>query len=360
VVVVIALAMSAQACSRPASTGGLTTPVGGPQTDEMPAVPRLVPLEVGVQFRGMWEEYEDPERLAVLDKLAAARVAWVRLDLAWAGFEPEAPGVVSDWYKGRAEWLVNEARARGLKVLGMLWWAPSWAQTEGTARNEPPADPQQYARFAGWMAATFAGRVSAWEIWTAPNRVATWTGTPAQYAALVRAAYPAIKAAAPSAVVVAGSVAQNDDGWLAQAYRAGIGGSFDALATQPYMAPSDAPPQLPDDGTVWRIDHVRAVHDLMVAQGDGDKAIWFTEFGWSSHGGSDDRNWKFGVTEDVQAKYLTTTLTQVRNTYPYVTNVFWYNERDRETGDPQQDNRGLLRRDLSEKPAYKSLQAALS
>ena len=37
---------------------------------------------------------------------------------------------------------------------------------------------------------------------------------------------------------------------------------------------------------------------------------------------------------------------------PYVAHMFWYNERNRDTGDVQLDKYGLLHRDLRPKPAY--------
>ena len=54
----------------------------------------------------------------------------------------------------------------------------------------------------------FAGQVAAYEIWNEPNVSAFWSPTPstAAYVNLLKAAYPAIKAADPSAVVLAGAM----------------------------------------------------------------------------------------------------------------------------------------------------------
>ncbi|MGH9158079.1 MAG: cellulase family glycosylhydrolase [Acidimicrobiales bacterium] len=319
-----------------------------------------MPPNVGVQFHAMWEDYDVATRTAVFDKLAAAKVGWVRVDLGWSSFEERGRGVLSQWYVDRADAVVDQAAARGIKVLGMLWATPGWANGGGGSAV-PPSDPGDYARFARWAAEHFRGRVSAWEVWNEPNDRYFWAADAARYAALVRAAYPSFKAGDPAALVVAGSTVHNDDGWLAAAYDAGMGGFFDVLSTHPYMAPTNAPPDLADDGTIWRMDHVRAVRALMVARGDGAKPIWFTEFGWSSHANLPGMpNWKLGVTESEQADYLVKALAQMAGQYPYVTNAFWYNERSKATGDPQEDNLGLLRRDLTEKPAYQALRSALS
>jgi hypothetical protein len=179
----------------------------------------------------------------------------------------------------------------------------------------------------------------------------------------VRAAYPAVKSTDPSAQVVLGGPINNNTDWLRAVYRAGAGGSFDVLATHPYMGPTDLPPEAPDlrGDNRYLLTHVAAVHRLMVANGDGDKPIWFTEFGWSSHPNTGrEANWDRGVTLQQQADYTVRAIQLVRSRFPYVTNMIVYNERNRATGDPQVDNYGILLRDLSEKPVYAALRSYLS
>jgi hypothetical protein len=138
-------------------------------------------------------------------------------------------------------------------------------------------------------------------------------------------------------------------------------GSFDVMATHPYMGVADAPPETPDDGSIWTISHVAAVHDLMVRNGDGSKPIWFTEFGWSSHDNwAGIENWNRGVTPDQQADYFVRTIKYVATNYPYVTNLFWYEERNNTSGNIQLDNYGLMTHDLVAKPAYDSIKSFLT
>jgi hypothetical protein len=99
----------------------------------------------------------------------------------------------------------------------------------------------------------------------------------------------------------------------------------------------------------------------MVDNGDGDKPIWFTEFGWSNHANhSDLGNWEQGVTSDQQADYFVRAVKYVRNNFPYVKKMFWYNERNQEAGKIQLDNYGLLKRDLSPKPVYTRIKSFLT
>lgn len=315
----------------------------------------------GVQFHGTWSSYTDAQRVAVLDKLAAAGVRSVRIDLGWASFEERGSGVLSSWYVKLSDSVVNAARARGMEVLATMHTTPAWANG-GQATNVPPSDPAEFARFMRWAAEHFKGRVGAWEIWNEPNQEAFWAGRdPARYTALLKAAYPAVKAGDPGALVVMGGPAYNDTAWLQGAYVAGAKGSFDVMATHPYMARADLPPETPDNGSIWTLSHVAAVRALMVANGDGDKKIWFTEFGWSSHtNAAGTPNWGLGVTLDEQADYLTRAVTYTRANYPYVTRMFWYKERNSTNQGLQNDNYGLLTVDLVEKPAYRAVERLLA
>jgi hypothetical protein len=320
--------------------------------------PGLAPC-VGVQFHGGWSDYTNGRRLEVLDKLAAAGAGWVRIDMGWATLEPRR-GDRAQWYVDRMDFLVDAARERGLRVLATLWWTPRWANGD-KPRGVPPKKDADFARIASWAADHFRGRVNAWEIWNEPNHPDFFSASPQAFADLLRAAYPAIKAADPAALVVSGGPAYNDIKWLRGVYRGGGGDYFDVLATHPYMAPADLPPGTPDNGTKWTLQHVAEVRDLMVRKNDADKPIWFTEFGWSSH--KDEPNaesWRKGVTEKKQAKYLVRTLDLIEKRYSYVTNLFWYKERNGTSGDIHLDNYGLLRRDLSPKPVYEALDERMS
>jgi ribosomal protein L24E len=322
--------------------------------------PTVLPA-FGVQFHATWGSYTDAQRIAVLDKLAAANVRWVRIDIGWAAWEEAGKGQVSQWQADLLDRVVAAAEARNIDVLGTLWRTPAWANG-GKDTATPPTDLNEYARFAKYIAERYRGRIAAWEVWNEPNMDDFWAGAdPVKYAAMARAAYPAFKAGDPNAKVVIGSVSQNDTAWLARMYDAGVQGSYDVLSTHPYQGPSDAPPEVLDNGNFWIMDHVGAVRSLMVARGDSAKSIWATEFGWSSHANTgSEPSWSKGVSESAQADYLVRSLNWFASRHPYVTNMFWYNERNKTTGNAHQDNFGILRNDLSAKPAYNALKSMLA
>jgi len=315
---------------------------------------------VGSQFHATWSNYSAQDRATILDKLAAAGVEWVRIDVGWASYEFHGAGQIESWYTNRVDAAVNEANARGLKVLLTPWMTPAWANG-GAGTSAPPTDPADYARFLTWLAEHHQGRVQAYEVWNEPNLNYFWKGSAAQYASLLTAAYPALKAGDPAAQVVLGGPAYNDSAWVANQYQLGIQGSFDIMATHPYQGFADAAPETADDGTRGSFTHVTAVRDVMVANGDAAKPIWFTEFGWSDHATpAGTPNWQWGVTAAQQGDYLIRSLRWVATNAPYVTQVFWYNERNQTSGDAHLDNYGLLTADLGEKPVYQALRDYLT
>src|SRR4051794_24093984 len=345
-----------------ALTAGFLVTILGLGTGRASAATLHVPA-FGVNYHATWGDYTDSERTTVVDRLSAAHVGWVRIDIGWQTIQEHGSSDYEAWYLDTVDRAVDEANARGLKVLGMLWRTPSWACGGCSDPYAPPSNPATYATFATWAAERWAGRIQAWEVWNEPNEDAFWTGTDAQYVRLLQAAYPAFHAGDPNTQVVLGGPAYNDTNFLGTAYRLGAGGSFDVMATHPYQGQADNPPETPDtSGTnIWLLSHVQAVHDLMVANGDSAKPVWFTEFGWSAHANAAHEDpWNTGVTAAQQGDYLVRALRFVGEHFPWVTNVFWYNERDTDLGSPQQDGYGLLTRSLAPKPAYTAVSGFLA
>lgn len=311
----------------------------------------------GVNFHCGWSSYTDAQRQAVVAKLADAGATWVRIDVGWSAMEEPGRARVATWYRDRIDRCVELARARGLSVLLLLWSTPRWANG-GRGVNVPPNDPAEFARFAGWAAARYEGKARAVQVWNEPSLSGFWSGSVDAYAALLKAAYPRIKAAAPRTTVVLGGPAYADDAWLSAAYAAGIKGSFDAASCQPYQSASDLAPEAPDVGTKYRLAHLPAFKAVMDRNGDGHKAVWLTEIGWSAHANpSGTPPWARGVSESRQGEYLRRAVEYVRANYPYVTHLFWYNERNKVGTSSHEANFGLLRSDLSPKPAYHALEA---
>src|SRR5207247_2009988 len=163
-----------------------------------------------------------------------------RIDINWSVIQRK--GVTTyDW--APFDRIVNSARARGLNVLGIIDWTPSWANA-GNA-HAPPTNLSDYTNFASVAVKHYAALgVHAYEVWNEPNLGYNWGGKAdaAGYVQMLKAAYPVIHAADPSATVVSGglSPATNngpdiDPRTFVQAmYTNGVKGSFDALGHHPY------------------------------------------------------------------------------------------------------------------------------
>src|SRR5687767_6122967 len=74
-------------------------------------------LDFGVQFHALWTSYTNQQRIEVLDKMSAAGIKWLRIDMGWASFQEHGRNEYSDWYIEQADFVVDAARDRGMKVL---------------------------------------------------------------------------------------------------------------------------------------------------------------------------------------------------------------------------------------------------
>jgi hypothetical protein len=293
---------------------------------------------------------------AQLDQMQALGVNNVRIMIPWAGVEP-MPNYY-DW--STVDYMVNAADSRGMGVLGVLNSSPSWAVAPG---NQPisgaPASPDAYGDFAGLVAQRYAGKVGAYEIWNEPNAFFFYSPKPdpAGYTELLKAAYPAIKAADPNATVIGGvtgavvdyeDLIMNPVTFVNGIYAAGGEGYFDALSFHPYLYSLPFSQGAPyPQSLLTQLQDMRAV---MVANGDSDKLIWASEYGEPTS----------AVSEPEQAAYLQDMLTTWR-TLGYTGPAFVWTLEDRATGstDPE-DTFGVIRTDGTLKPAAYVIQQLAS
>lgn len=281
-----------------------------------------------------------------MDAIAATDVRAVRLFIPWAGVEAS---------RGRLDWTaidktVNSAAARNLAVVGIVNSTPAWAVAPGgQPLSGRPASATVYAEFVGRVATRYAGKISALEIWNEPNAVTFYSPKPdaAGYVDLLRAAYPVIKSIDPAITVIGGvlgsivdfgDLAINPVTYTQQMYAAGAKGYFDAFSFHPYHYSL----KFSDGVTVANspVQQLIQIRLIMVANGDGNKKIWSTEYGQPASAGG----------EAQQNAYLTDILTKWRE-LPYVGPMFVYTTRDRNTGGVgAEDTLGIYRTNWTAKP----------
>jgi hypothetical protein len=290
---------------------------------------------------------------ATADAAAGLGVGWVREDFQFSRIQPQGGAFDWSWHDRAVELFA----ARGVEVVGLLNGpTPGWASGRGGASFAPP-DPLAFARFAQAAAARYRGKVRYWQVWNEPDNARYWqpAPSPAAYAELLKAAYPAIKAGNPDAqVIAAGLVApQPAAGFLQQLHAAGAWGAFDIIAVHPYTDPLG-----PEDGQI-DVAGVGAVRGF--ADSVGPKPIWATEFGWST--GPSDRTGSFAFDEGAQANYLVRGALLLRAAG--AERVAWYNLKDTHArGGVPYNLYGLLRYDPAtarydaafQKQAYRAFQ----
>jgi hypothetical protein len=328
-----------------------------------------------VQAHLLWARYDSAAVSRQLDQAKQAGAGMVRVDLGWASLEVDGKGRYSAWYLAKIDHVVKQAEERGIKVLFTLWETPCWASTapdtlkQGCAgawwdrdvQRYPPANASDYADALAYLTKRYGRRVAAWEIWNEPNHSDYFKASDkvASYAALVKAAYPAAKAADPGATIIAGSLADADYEFTEALYAHGVKGNFDAWSVHPYS--EDRSPLHPGISG-WEkksfVSGVPRVRDTMLRQGD-DKPIWLTEFGWSTCTVRGLQAYRNCVDPEVQARYLQLAFKQMQAFSSYVPVGVWFNLQDTgsDLGD-RLDNYGLLSFNGAEKPAFSAFRAS--
>src|SRR5207249_4914313 len=137
-----------------------------------------------------------------MDMLQSSGAQWIRFDINWGVIQRGGP-TSYDW--SSFDRVVNGARARGLSVLGIIDWTPSWANS-GNAKA-PPTNMSDYTSFATVAVQHYAPMgVHAYEIWNEENLGGNWGGKAdaVGYVQMLKGAYTAVHAADPQATVVSG------------------------------------------------------------------------------------------------------------------------------------------------------------
>jgi hypothetical protein len=328
----------------------------------------------GVQTHVMWGGVSDAQMRHQLDLVKASGATLTRVDVGWASLQQDGPNGYSPWYLERLDALVAAADERDIDLLLTFMNTPCWASTAPESLKQAcagawwdrgvtayaPADPQDYARALAFLAARYGDRVAAWEIWNEPNHP-DFSQAPDQaaaYARLLKAAYPAVKAANPHTTVVGGALSLCDYAFLQRLYDLGAKGSFDAFSVHPYsddLSPLDA--RAGGDPRYSFVRGVPKIRATMLANGDS-RPIWLTESGWTTSTVRGAEHWLNGVSEAAQALYVRQQAEQVVQ-WPYVKANITFNLLD--VGSDRADrnaNFGLVRVDGSAKPAFAAIRTA--
>jgi polysaccharide biosynthesis protein PslG len=229
-------------------------------------------------------------------QLAAMRsigITSVRVDANWSLVQPSGP-MRFDWTTLDQE--IRSIRSVGMSVDLIIDGCPPWAALgKSNYAFTQPALSTQYATWAADVARRYSVQgVTYFEIWNEPNIKLFWSPKPdpAAYTADLKAAYAAIKAVDPSALIIAGGLAPSSDSghsysptsFLEAMYGDGAKGGFDAIAYHPYSYPLMPDTYEPGSGWSQMAETSPSVRSIMISNGDSNKPIWITEFGSPSNG----------------------------------------------------------------------------
>jgi hypothetical protein len=340
--------------------------------------PVLPPSTWGYGFQvQLWHFNPDAKR-QTLGLVQQAGFTWIKHQVEWTGIEKT---------RGQYDWseldsIVDTAAAVNTKVMLSVQHAPVFYRTPTSGLF--PSDPSTYQALMQALAGRYRGKVQAYEVWNEQN-LARETGAgnvePTYYLPILKAGSAGIRAADPSALVLLGAPSPtgsnipgqsiNDVQYLTRLYALNGGEAknyYDAISAHPsgFSNPPDCTPQTPQcslsgafntDPSFFAFDRVAQYRDLMVRNGETNKKIWFTEFGYCSNP-TPPPGYEYCryLTGQNQAQFLVDAFQKAR-ALDYVAGMVVWN-LNFQLAVPQTDEKwgfGVIRDDWTLRPAYFAL-----
>jgi len=279
----------------------------------------------------------------------------------WSQIEP-LPG---EYFWEYPDSVMRACEYYGLDLVVRLDHPPQWALSSD--EDHLPVDGKAYADFVARVAERFAGRVEAYIIWNEPNLAREWGGQapdPGGYVELLRVAYSAVKGRDPQALVISAglaptnrldTIAMDDRIYLEGMYEDGAREAFDVLGVHPYgfAYPPDDPHGAHQGLNFARLEDLR---EIMVANGDAEKAVWATEVGWVAESVKEEQAW-LQVTEDQQAAYLIGAFERAGEEWPWLERIAVWNLSAELAADDEKRGYSIVDDEYRPRPAYEALAA---
>ena len=289
----------------------------------------------------LMQEVEDWKSRKTLQMAREAGILWAKQQFAWEEIQSRAPRPGEDpektfsWEK--ADKVVALFEEYGLEVIARLDRPPEWTKSSGLGFQGPPDDLTYYGDFVHAFVDRYKGRVHYIQIWNEPNLWYEWgnrTPSPQGYTELLRLAYLQAREADPNVYVLSAPLAltteQSDRAiaetvFLEEMYRYGARSYFDILSANAFGF--GWPPEDPASADKLNFVRVMAQRDVMVRNGDANKAVWFNEFGWNASPDGYPPEWYVWqrVSEPNQAQYTARAIQMARNDWNWVGALnIWY------------------------------------
>ncbi len=281
-----------------------------------------------------------------LDAIKSAGISAIRDEVGWGSVEREKGQLAMP---ASYDAYVRRAAARNVNVLLILDYGNRFY--DDADRPQSPEAIEGFCRYSEFVVRHFGADVRMYEIWNEwdipiglPERHRK-PGTPESYFKLLQAVYPRIKAVDPNVTVIAGASTSGavKKGWLEEIVKLGALEYCDAISIHSYNYNEPFPQRGPEACSAW----MTGVQKMLAGYNDGqDVPFYVTEMGWPTH------VTKGGTDPELSASYLARLYLLARTSDSFQ-GLWWYDFQD-DGWNPKynEDNFGLVRPDLTPKPAY--------
>jgi hypothetical protein len=300
--------------------------------------------------------FNEPTLIKAAAQLRDLGVGFVRMDILWSDIDRG----VRRYDLSRYDRIIEILREHEVQVLGLLHYNKIYEENGREVWNRPPDSNEEFADYAAAVADRYKSWIKHWEIWNEPNHPVYWDAPKdglKRYATLLSASYAALKKVDPSCTVLNGGLTGSIVEDVGHLYQSAGKDCFDVLNIHPFINP------LREDAAAHFDSIVSGVQEVMKKNGDSAKKIWITEMGCPGVPvGENATTWFEGkaLNEEQQAAWLETIYRLVRK-HPSVEKLFWAFYRDTdEIFKDATDFLGIVRKDLSPKPAFETMKRLIS
>lgn len=270
-------------------------------------------FQVGIQVQASPDLNPDNQDGWMREVKQKMGLNWYKQQVRWEVVEPEK----GQWQWGELDMAVASATKFGVNIMMSMVTAPNWAREANANldKHGPPANNADYVNFVTTVLNRYKGQIQAIEVWNEQNLDREWMSprglSAANYVALLKDTFTAIKAIDPGVIVISGALsptggwtepdgrvsAIDDFVYLQQEIEAGLLNYSDCVGAHHNgynIPPTVAWDQVTNDPNAsfrgpfdnkhhsWSFYSTLQTYSKTIASAGGDQKLCVTEFGWAS------------------------------------------------------------------------------